>query len=201
MRKLLLKGLMIGMICLSVFSSCNSGKKPDEVVSEELDAIKNLDEATMEELFNVEDAGEKTAEKSMEDKITEILFNNMDYKIISSSTDGDTAIVKTEIINFDMKVLMQQYTTNIIEMAKENAEKEMTEEEEDKMIDDALIELLSKKDNKKITKTIDIKLKKEDGNWIMQDDEMFYDALLGGFGSTADQIEEAEKNDEIPLEE
>lgn len=83
-----------------------------------------------------------------------LIFSNLDFKIVSSSINGDSATVKTEITNLDMKSIMGEYVTEAFKFATTNAfladNKKISEEDVNKKIEQMLIDILSRKDNKKI---------------------------------------------------
>lgn len=70
--------------------------------------------------------------------------------------------------------------------AGENAK---SEEEMDKEMEQILVDLLSKEDNKTTTSTIDIKLTKNQDGWKIDANDEFQNAITGGLFNTAKNME------------
>ena len=135
------------------------------------------------------------AEEMAEDEEFEkLLFNRLSFDIISSSEDGDTATVSTEISNIDMVEILGQYFIEVFELAFSNAfsEDPLSEEELDELIEEMLIEMLQDDGAVMATTTVDIKLVKSDSTWKIQIDEMFQDAVLGGLLTAIQELDEIE---------
>jgi len=195
--KSFLKGLMIAVTCLCVFSACNlGGETPEQSISKALNAVKILDETGMQNYFTYDELmnfGTSNKDKTIKDKQNaKLFFSNLDYKIISSSVNGDAATVKTEITNLDMKSIMGEYVSEAMKFVMANAfttdDKKLKEEEVDKKVEQMLTDFISRKDNKKVTSTVDIKLTKKDKNWKIQMEKGLQDAITGGLVSFSEEI-------------
>jgi hypothetical protein len=118
------------------------------------------------------------------------MLEKLNFKIISSSIEGDTATVKTEITNTDLKLILGEYVKQAFAAAFANAfSSELSDEEMQKQSEQIFIDLLKKKDNKTITSTVDIKLSKNENSWKIDMNESLQDAVLGGFISAAKDLE------------
>lgn len=198
---------MIGIICVGVFSACSlGGEKPEQAVSKALNAVKILDEAGMQSYFTYDELmnfGTSNKDKTIKDKQnTKLYFSNLDYKIKSSSVNGDAATVKTEITNLDMKSIMGEYVAEAMKLAMANAfttdDKKLKEEEMNKKSEQMLVDFISRKDNKKVTLTVDIKLIKKDKNWKVQMEKGLQDAITGGLASFSEEMNKNNNTSDSP---
>jgi len=191
---------LLSIICLSVFSACGKVETPTDAVLKALTATKIVNKDEMNNYFNYEDL--MAFDKTNKDKSTtttktsteysKLIFSKLSYKIISSSKDGDITTVKTEITNTDMVIVMTEYITDAMTLAASNAllpeDKKLKQEDIDKKIEQLLIDKLSKKDNKKATTIVDIKLTKKDNNWKITMDKQLQDAITGGLSNYSPEI-------------
>lgn len=202
----IIKVASICLIFLSLLSACSLGtEKPDKVVSNSLNALKKLDEKEMkkyftyEELMDFKDIEEEETEDAFTDKeIQKLFFNNFKFKIKSTSIKDDTATVKTDITNLDMKNIMQLYFAEALQLAFGNfftGDKAISEEELEKQMAEILIKNMTKEDNKMVTTTVDIKLTKKDNKWKIQLDNTLQDAITGGMLTAVNSLDSDEANE------
>jgi hypothetical protein len=174
-----------------------SEDSPEHTVTEVLNALKIMDKKTVENHFTQEElfAIEKKENNFNNKEIEKLFFKNLDYKIKSSSADGDTAIVKTEITNLDMKSIMGEYISSAMGLAMLNAfttdGSAISEEELNIKTEEMLINMLSRADNKKVTTTVDIKLSKNENEWRIDIQEDLQDALTGGTIAFREELEKS----------
>lgn len=173
--------LMIGM------SGCG-GETPEQAVSNALNAVKtaNKDEASKYFDYNtlVKNAENGTTLDAESEEMVKLFFRDLSYQVESSSVNGDEATVKTEITNTDMSLVLK----NMIAQALPLAFSDISDEEMKDKTEQIFVDLLNSKDNKTVTNTVDIKLVKKDGQWKINFDEKFGDALLGGMLSLVNSM-------------
>jgi hypothetical protein len=193
--------LLLALLSLTALTSCSLGvEKPEKVVSNALEALKKQDKEKMEEYFTYEElmnfSNEETedAEDNFNnEQIKKLIFAKLEYKIISSIEKGDKATVQIEITNIDMKVVMQQYFTEALQIAMSNAfagDSAISDEELDKKLEQIFIDKMSKNDQTTKTTTVEIQLEKKDNKWKIQLDEKIQDAITGGMLTAFQDIED-----------
>ncbi|MGL5255791.1 MAG: hypothetical protein ACRC76_02045, partial [Proteocatella sp.] len=115
--------------------------------------------------------------------IFKLIFSKLSHTIISAEeADENTIVVKTEVTTIDMALVFQEWMQESMKMAFDGAfsAEALSEEEYNAKVEEKLVEILKKEDIKTVTKTVDIKYVKTDGNWEIQTDDQLVDALLGG---------------------
>ncbi len=181
MKKLL--SLATAMLCLTlVATGCGKTASPEEVVTNGLTAVKNIDTENMSTYFDSEDLFGADFELNREDESTKLLVDKLAFKVVSSKIDGDTATVTTEITNIDMSYVMGEFLSQAITAVFENAgsEEEISEEDFDAKTEQILLDIMGDVDVQTTTLTADISLVKVDGKWKISVDETFQNALFGG---------------------
>jgi hypothetical protein len=187
------------VLCFSlVFMGCGSSREtPEQAVTNLLTAIKNLDVETIQKYVVYEDlfSGDPESEDLIEnEENTKLLTNKLSFKILSSTSEGDTAVVKTEITSIDMAVILGEYMQQAMALAFSNAfagGAAKSDEEIDAQAEQIFKDLLNRENNKMKTSTIDIKLTKTETGWRLNSDEEFEDAILGGLISASKAIDES----------
>jgi len=179
MRKI--AGLIVIILFAVVLTACGpKGETPEQAVTNALNAIRDYDKIAMEKYLDDDFMRENETEDDEEN--TKLLCKKLVYTIKSSSVNGDTATVKAEVTNLDMGKIMAAYMEQALQVAFANAfaEEPMGDEELEARIEEIFLDLLGKEDNDTVTTTVDIKLTKGKSNWIIDSDEAFQDAVLGG---------------------
>lgn len=185
------------LFLISVLASpCYGETAPDLVVTEALNALKEMDLETALRYFRDADpTGEFPLEDFSEVEPTEepwrMLFENLEFNVLSTSTlaDGQEAIVRTEITNLDLQRIMQLQVKLMMILYMEasfSGQAEPTDEE----LQHLFLGLLRGYDGKKRTATVDVRLEMEDGDWFIWADEALLDAIFGGMLSFYEQFEE-----------
>lgn len=108
------KSLNFAALILALVILCTSCgiEKPEQAVTNALNAVKNLDRTTAQKYFSFNEmfnSNSRADELLKDDENLKLLFNKLNFKIISSSKEGDTATVKTEITNIDMSVILGEF--------------------------------------------------------------------------------------------
>ena len=115
-----------------------------------------------------------------------IFVQNISFNIISSSVDGDSAIVTTEITNINIGNIFGEFFVQAMTLAFESAFGGV--EYSDEEIEQLLIDLLERPDNPTVTSTVDVNLAMGDTGWAIDVDDDFSDALFGGLVSAVESF-------------
>ena len=115
--------------------------------------------------------------KTQEEELLRSCFTQLEWKIVSSKIDGDSAIVNVEVTNKDFSKIINEYFTEIFTKALSSSftDEEMTEEE--------MLNIFKQKiDGITETRTIteDIDMVRENGMWKLNEENIEY-ILLPGF--------------------
>lgn len=199
MNRIIKKKTSILIVCVLllslVFTGCGQKTEtPEQAVTNALNAIKKLDIDTMRKYFNDDglygsDSG--TDELLEDEEGINLLFGKMTFKIISSSTEGDNATVKTEITNIDMASVMVEYFDQAFSMVFSNAlagDGAKSDEEMEALTEQLFIDLIKREDNQMKTTTVDIKLTKNKNSWKIESNDELQDAIFGGMISSMEEM-------------
>lgn len=176
-RKLFAISILFIVTLLFVGCGGASERTPEEAaVANALNALQQLDEETMERYFPNNNPLANLGDE--EEEVLRLFVENISFNIISSSVDGNSAVVKTEITNINLGIIFSEYIEQLMEtlMAGFLTGAELTEEEMDKMFFD----LLKRPDNEMMTTTVDVRLIKDGYDWVIDADDDFADAVFGG---------------------
>ncbi len=172
-----------------------SAPNPKDTVTVYLDSLKNgnneeslnylksdSDESLKEVFANENDATDEAFKKA---------YSKLEYNILNSEVDGGKAVVETEINAPDLGTIMAELFKEIIPLAFANAfNEDASDDEMDKLMDTMLIDKLNSDDIPMVKKTININLVKEEGQWLIEPDDDFYDAITGNLSSITKLFEE-----------
>ncbi len=172
------------LLCLVLaFTGCGEGlETPEEAVATALNAIKNNDKATMTQYFGAENVKTEEADMLEEGKeMRDILYKNVVFKILSTEIKGNTAVVKTEITNIDMAVVVADYFTEGLEaiFASVFSNKPLSADAVAKKTEEIFVDKLKEATVRK-THSVDIKLARIQGDWKIELDDALLNAVLGG---------------------
>lgn len=187
MKKLI--GVLLSLALLLTLVACGGKTEtPEQAVNKGLLAIKNLDEVTMEKYFDknvLEEQLEENEELIDDNKENaKLLVKHLGYEVLSSTVDGDKAVVNAKITNVDMKEIVSEYFVKALTLAFSGKDEDVIEAELEAM----MIELLEDEDIKLITTEVKINLNKGEDNWIIDPDEDFMNAILGDLMSIGDMF-------------
>lgn len=166
-----------------MLTGCGGGESPEQAVTNALKAIKNLNMETAKKYFEPEELTKSDSKNDLleNEKNTKLLLKNFSFKVLSSSIEGDTATVKTEITNTDLKLILSEYLKQAFASAFSNAfSGELSDEDIQKQSEQMFFDLLKREGNKTLTSNIDIKLMKKEDSWRIIMDEYLQDAIFGG---------------------
>ncbi len=161
MKKL---GLILMTLIVAVGCACTMTKASD-AVKEYLGKYNNQDEEVMVELDALVEEENLSDEQS--EKYKEIMkkqYTDLKYEIVNETYNGDEAIVTTKITVYDLYKVQQEATKY-----KEEHEDEFKDENKiydaKKFLDYKIDEM--KKTDKTVEYTIDFKVIKKDGKWVL----------------------------------
>lgn len=191
--KKLLSYLLILMLMLTLVGC--GGESAEQAVKNTFDAIKLNDRETAskyinyDELLNVGESGEASLAEMDEEsqEMAELILKHFDYKIISSTEKGDTAIVTAEITNVDMKTIMASFISEAFALAFSGMDEEQMAEE----MSNKFTELINREDNETVTKTVDLNLTKDGDSWKIDMSDEAGDAIFGGMITLAQEMSNA----------
>ncbi|KGG81090.1 hypothetical protein Y919_02745 [Caloranaerobacter azorensis H53214] len=184
--KKLLSFLLI--LTLSVTMSACSGPKPENTVKSFLDSYKNgnITEAIKyvegNENFNIEKI-KKDFEVNQNDKTTQAFlkaFSKLEYKIINSKVENNTAVVETEITVPNLGKVIAELMKEAFTLALSSAFSDNNNQSDmDSMMETMLLDKINSEDIPMVKKVVNINLVKQDNSWVIKADEEFANAITG----------------------
>ena len=180
--------LILTVVLVFGLAGCDKEESPEQAVTNMFAAINNdIDAASKyidyDGLLNMGESSEETSAAESEEML-KVILEQFDYKIISSSEDGDSATVTAEITNIDMKSILADFVSEAFALAFSG----LDEETMDKQMDHKFTELLNRNDNETVTSTVDIKLTKAENSWKVDMSDELADAIFGGMISAAENM-------------
>ena len=154
--------ILLLAFCLVFLAACGSPSPSD---------AKSSPDEIMDGLGS--DGFGEEATQALIDKVLEF-----DYEIGEESIDGDTATVELTITTYPLgdiftTVLSELFSSDMEELAS------MTEDELMAWMDETLISQLDAAEKTYVT-DVTVTLNQEDGQWVVQEDQEFSNALTGG---------------------
>lgn len=183
--KLLKRSLIVLFTLAFAVSITACGKKlgkPDSSVSSFFDALKKADIKTaskfvesgkLDEDFKFDDA--------QQEKIVKLIYSNLNYEILSSNVDKDTATVKVKLTSPDLKDIMEKVISEVMQAALATSTTGTAPNQADleKMMMDKLTAAVNDPSAKKITKEYELALvpNSEKKAWALKDNETLENAV------------------------
>ena len=179
----------------------------EDAVKGFLDAAQSMDTDEISKYVNYEEITDafdysgdvNNMDDHIADELFKTLFTSMEFEIIESQEDRHNAIVKTDITNIDMRYVIADFIEDYISEAMSFVfasafSSDITDEEIDEELDAILHETLlgALRNNKdvKIAQSVDIKVNKIEGNWIIDLDDNLINALTGGLLDVGERLSE-----------
>ncbi len=182
MKKLSIISLVL--IVSLVLVACSPEASPEEVVEKAFMELKNSNiEEFRTYIVDEDDFSDEEVEESIE-----YLVKRIEVEVTDSNIDGDTATVTADITNINFSIVMQEFMTQAMGIAMDNAlsEDPMSQEEMDSMVEDLLIEILQSEDIETVTNTTEISLEKINGKWKINYNEEIQNAIFFGIADFAE---------------
>lgn len=192
---------IVCMLLVTTLFGC-SGPKPKETVKSALDDFKNQKISEIGDYFTdgipkLENDKDNSSTDKEENSLDDIKnekdiidkFFNIDYSIEEEKVEKDTATVKVKITSYNIGEKLNEGFTNAMQIAFANAFSGISEEELQKKTTDAFINPLRYAE-KNMESTVDVKLIKKDGKWLIKTDDntSFINATTGGLWEFAEKM-------------
>lgn len=186
--KKLVAMLLVGMMALSM-TGCGEAKQAEKAVTKMMDAFQVGDMEEAQKYVDISRIEESTeSEDESSDRILEIIFQNMEYQILSSNRlDGNTVDVRMEITTVDMGKVMQNYFVKMLEYAFSNMD--ASEEEMDGKAEELLEDCIREVGDETVTNETTVTVLKGDDGWKVETSDEFINALLGGLPTATANME------------
>ena len=187
--------IVTALLMLMLACACSSTPTPEEVVTNAIEAVKNVDSAKTSEYWGGEADEEPMTDEDME--MMKLFFQNMTYVINGSEISDDKATVDVTISNIDMQQVMSDTITDmmteLISLMMTDEGADMTEEEQTKLFTDTFVENIGSGEYEMISQDVTINLTLVDGNWIIDEtgNDAAFDAMTGGFMTAINSMSEA----------
>lgn len=186
--------LLVLMLLLSV--ACNKGETAEQATINALNALKTLDKDTLSKYMDYNElveTNENGNDQESEEYVKKI-FENLEYKIVSSEEKENEAVVKVDITNIDMEKVMGETMKNALAQAFSQAfssiGEQQSEEENEEMLNEQFNQAIENNKDSKVINTVDIKLSKVDSQWKISMDSELQNALMGNLLRIANQLKE-----------
>jgi len=178
------------LILSSMLTACGSKETPEQAVTSALNAVKNSDVDTAQKYFDQDNlfvVDPETGKAVTDEENARLVLSKLNFKVLSSSIDGDTAVVKTEISNIDISSIAMEYFQQVMQLsADDNFDENANDEEIEAQLKKMLTDLLSRDDDTMTTSAIDITLSRHEDSWKINVTDDLKDAVLGGAISVAE---------------
>lgn len=123
----------------------------------------------------------------------DMFFNNLEYRIISAEADFNTAKVLVEVTNKDVGQVFSNYVLKAVQLAFQSAfSTNYSNQELNEQLTEYFQEQMNSESIGKVTNSITIEFKKENGQWNMTTDKnALADVVLPGLVQKIDGLEES----------
>ena len=173
----LISSVIIPALLFVLFTVSYKQYLPQRNVIELLDNYKSLQ-------YDTENVAIRLSTNSpVETVLLNKVLPNMSYKVLDSQVDGDTAIVSLQISNINLDNILSDYQASLVEETLKPIEDENSQPTS--TIDDfeisLLVNIIDDPSIKKeyVSQEIELKLHKYEENWVVEDSEAFFKAIMG----------------------
>lgn len=197
MKKIKFISVLVMLSILFSLSACNKRETPEAAMEKAMQAILEMDEATMayyfnntDTIMNLENTGDTLDET--ESEYFQLFMKHFRYEIISTEEKDDTAVVTIEITNADMgsvlASILQQAFSELLSYAFLPEEQQLSDEEMDALYLQYFTNALNAEDLATVTNTVSVHMNYVEDHWKIEASEEFGDALLGGLVSSTKDL-------------
>ena len=172
----LISAIIVPAVLFVLFTTTYQNYLPQRNVMELLDNYKSLH-------YDSENVAIRlSTDSSVETVLLNKVLPNMNYKILESHIDGDTAIVSLQISNINLDHMLNDYQASLVKQTLKPVQDQNLQSTA--QIDDfeisLLVNLIDDPSIKKeyVSQDIELTLHKQDGIWVLEDNEAF----LSGYG-------------------
>ena len=173
----LISAIIVPAVLFVLFTTTYQNYLPQRNVMELLDNYKSLH-------YDSENVAIRlSTDSSVETVLLNKVLPNMNYKILESHIDGDTAIVSLQISNINLDHLLNDYQASLVKQTLKPVQDQNLQSTA--QIDDfeisLLVNLIDDPSIKKeyVSQDIELTLHKQDGIWVLEDNEAFFKAVMG----------------------
>ena len=173
----LISAIIVPAVLFVLFTTTYQNYLPQRNVMELLDNYKSLH-------YDSENVAIRlSTDSSVETVLLNKVLPNMNYKILESHIDGDTAIVSLQISNINLDHMLNDYQASLVKQtlkAVQDQNLQSTAQIDDFEIS-LLVNLIDDPSIKKeyVSQDIELTLHKQDGIWVLEDNEAFFKAVMG----------------------
>ena len=173
----LISAIIVPAVLFVLFTTTYQNYLPQRNVMELLDNYKSLH-------YDSENVAIRlSTDSSVETVLLNKVLPNMNYKILESHVDGDTAIVSLQISNINLDHMLNDYQASLVKQTLKPVQDQNLQSTA--QIDDfeisLLVNLIDDPSIKKeyVSQDIELTLHKQDGIWVLEDNEAFFKAVMG----------------------
>lgn len=173
----LISAIIVPSVLFVLFTTTYQNYLPQRNVMQLLDNYKSLH-------YDSENVAIRlSTDSSVETVLLNKVLPNMNYKILESHVDGDTAIVSLQISNINLDHLLNDYQASLVKQTLKPVQDQNLQSTA--QIDDfeisLLVNLIDDPSIKKeyVSQDIELTLHKQDGIWVLEDNEAFFKAVMG----------------------
>ena len=173
----LISAIIVPAVLFVLFTTTYQNYLPQRNVMELLDNYKSLH-------YDSENVAIRlSTDSSVETVLLNKVLPNMNYKILESHIDGDTAIVSLQISNINLDHMLNDYQASLVKQTLKPVQDQNLQSTA--QIDDfeisLLVNLIDDPSIKKeyVSQDIELTLHKQDGIWLLEDNEAFFKAVMG----------------------
>ena len=173
----LISAIIVPAVLFVLFTTTYQNYLPQRNVMELLDNYKSLH-------YDSENVAIRlSTDSSVETVLLNKVLPNLNYKILESHIDGDTAIVSLQISNINLDHMLNDYQASLVKQTLKPVQDQNLQSTA--QIDDfeisLLVNLIDDPSIKKeyVSQDIELTLHKQDGIWVLEDNEAFFKAVMG----------------------
>ena len=173
----LISAIIVPAVLFVLFTTTYQNYLPQRNVMELLDNYKSLH-------YDSENVAIRlSTDSSVETVLLNKVLPNMNYKILESHIDGDTAIVSLQISNINLDHMLNDYQASLVKQTLKPVQDQNLQSTA--QIDDfeisLLVNLIDDPSIKKeyVSQDIELTLHKQDGIRVLEDNEAFFKAVMG----------------------
>ena len=199
MNKCIRKLLILTLLSCFVLSfiGCTSTPPPDNAVKDFFESVKKNDIKTASAYLSTGDSAFKYDSKEQEE-IVGLIFEKVEYEIVSTTTNKDSAVVKAKIKAPDLVKITGEVVKELLSeiFSAALSDDESSEDKVEEMTIDAFRKNLSKPDLSYASNDIDINLTLDKGTnkWIIESGDTLVNAITGNAAEAFNELNESEKS-------
>ena len=178
--------IIIIVLVLAILLFMLLANGPKSVIEGMFNALKNGNYEEVNEYVNYEEmisSSEILDSESLDEETMNLLFDKLDWKIIETTQEENTANVTVEVTNKNFKTIIANYMQNALRVAFSG------QELSDAEMENYLLEELRNEDVEMTTTTQTISLTKQNGKWVINTtDTNLINILLPGLSEAVNSL-------------